>query len=121
MANGSTHRIAAAVVIGGIFAYEEKQKGETTLKPFAGATIAAATTNLPDVLEPAIHPHHRQFCHSAVFAAAVGYGVYRAYKWEPESTGEELLRFLALAGIAYLTHLTLDACTARSIPLLGKL
>jgi hypothetical protein len=30
---------------------------------------------VPDLIEPAIHPHHRQFFHSWLFAGALAYGV----------------------------------------------
>lgn len=89
--------------------------------PVAGATISAALATLPDLIEPASQPHHRQFFHSLVFASFVGYGVYKAYCWQPETPLEEFLRLAAiLGGSAYLLHLAVDFTTARSLPLLGK-
>ncbi|SRR5258708_11608448 len=91
----------------------ENQNGQPTAKPLVGAAIAACATNLPDVIEPAIHPHHRQFFHGVVFAAGVGYGMYRLYEWDPTEDWQETLRFVLLVcGAAYLIHLALDAFTA---------
>jgi membrane-bound metal-dependent hydrolase YbcI (DUF457 family) len=122
MANGTTHRLVAAVVIGSACAHAERDEHEKTTKPLAGAGIAALLTNLPDVIEPAAHPNHRQFFHSCVFAGVVAWAAYRAYKWEPATPTEDAIRFIALIGAgAYLVHLVLDAGTAKSLPLIGRL
>ena len=76
---------------------------------------------MPDILEPAVHPHHRQFFHSIAFAALIGSGMYKLYQWETETEMEKILKLcLLVAGGAYLIHLAMDACTKRSLPLLGK-
>lgn len=122
MPNGSFHRVAAAFAVGGALAYDENNKGQASLKPFAAAGIAALTTNLPDILEPAIHPHHRQVFHSVFAAIAVGYTWNELYEWHPAENGEKALRFILMTGCAaYLVHLVLDSLTSRSIPLVGKL
>lgn len=77
---------------------------------------------LPDWVEPATSPNHRQFFHSLMFAGLVGYGLYRLYQWDPDSAEEKVLRFIGLAaGGAYLVHLSLDAMTPRSLPLVGRI
>lgn len=122
MANGVTHRLVAAAAVGGTLLQIDVSRGERTAKPLIGAGLAAVATNLPDLLEPAIHPHHRQFFHSVVFAAGVGFGLKKAYDWDAQQDWEKVVRFLILvAGSAYLIHLALDAVTARSLPLVGKL
>ena len=122
MPNRSLHRAVAALAVGGALAYDEKQKRQATLKPIAGAGIAALTTNLPDILEPAINPHHRQVFHSFLVAIAVGYTWKELYRWQPEENGDKALRFILMTGCAaYLIHLALDSLTSRSIPLVGKL
>lgn len=122
MANGGTHRFAAAIAVGGILAHLENENGRHTVKPIFGAGVAAALANLPDKLEPAIHPHHRQFFHSIVCAVGVGIAGLKLYEWQPEEDWKKALRFVFLAGCgAYLIHLALDACTAKSLPLIGKL
>jgi len=122
MANGIAHRWAAAAVVGGICMHAEADQQEKTAKPILGAALAAMLTNLPDILEPATHPGHRQFFHSLAFAGLVGTAGYKAYKWEPSTPSDEALRFLLLVGVgAYLVHLCLDASTPKSLPLLGRL
>src|SRR5258708_34325915 len=82
----------------------ENQNGQPTAKPLVGAAIAACATNLPDVIEPAIHPHHRQFFHGVVFAAGVGYGMYRLYEWGPPADWRAALRlfFLVFGGAGFI-------------------
>lgn len=122
MSNARAHAIGSAVGVGGAFWLEEHSRGTYTPTPFLAALVASTMGSLPDVLEPACHPHHRQFFHSVVFAAGVGYVVLRVYRWQAETPIEKLLRFLSLAaGGAYLAHLAMDATTSRSIPVLGKL
>ena len=122
MANGVTHRITAAVTVGAACVHAERNQQEKTLMPIAGAGLATVLTNLPDVIEPALHPNHRQFFHSFLFAGTVAWAGYQAYKWVPETPFEEALRFVLMVGAgAYLVHLALDARTAKSLPLVGRL
>jgi len=122
MANGATHRIVAAVAVGGIVAHHEKRSGAVTCKPIISASLASLLTNLPDVIEPSLHPHHRQFFHSIAFAAALIFAGKQIYEWSPNEDWQKMLRYvLLIGGGAYLTHLVLDATTPRSIPLIGKL
>lgn len=121
MPNVLTHQSVAAIAVGGWIAQLEAKEGKKTVAPLGGAALAAICTNLPDILEPAIHPHHRQFFHSLAFAGLLGLGVYKLYKWETKTAQDELLKFcLLVAGGSYLIHLAMGACTSRSLPLLGK-
>lgn len=84
----------------------------------AGAFAGAAAGRVPDILEPAVNPGHRAFFHSWSTAFLVGYGMIRAYHWEPTDDLERILRWGALVGgAAYLTHLALDAGTPHGLPL----
>src|SRR4051812_12876334 len=122
MANGPTHRLAAAAIVGMACVHAERHHKCSTFKPVAGAALAAFLTNLPDILEPALHPNHRQFFHSLLFAALVMRGAHCVYEWEPQTDREEITRFILLVGAgAYLVHLALDAVTAKSLPLIGRL
>ncbi|HZS67388.1 MAG TPA: metal-dependent hydrolase [Burkholderiales bacterium] len=122
MSNGTTHRTAAFAAVAALTAREERKNGKLTLAPIVNGSAAALLTGIPDYLEPAVHPNHRQFFHSVVFAGLVGYGVHKAYKWQPTDGWEEFLRWLAIiGGTAYLVHLALDAFTAKSLPLVGKI
>lgn len=122
MSNGTTHRLAAAVAVGTALAHAEYNRNETTLRPVVGAVLAAATTNLPDLIEPALHPNHRQFFHSVAFAGILGWGAYKVYEWEAEHPVDKAIRLVLLVGAAgYLIHLALDACSPKSLPLIGKI
>jgi hypothetical protein len=77
---------------------------------------------LPDLVEPATNSNHRQFFHRVVIAVAIGYGLYRLYRWDPETPFKQIVRILALlAGGAYLVHLGMDATTRRSLLWVGLL
>ncbi len=122
MACALTHRTITAAVIGGAIAYRESQTGVTTAWPFLGGGLGAILGTLPDVLEPADHPNHRQFFHSFLFAAVLGYLGYKLYKWNPEEPWQKAARMLGLIAIsAYLIHLSMDFVTPKSLPLVGKL
>lgn len=87
--------------------------------PLAMGLAAAALPCLPDVLEPATHPNHRQFFHSLVFMVGLAHGMHRLYRWEAEEDWERLLRAsLLVGGAAYLGHLMLDAMSPKSLPLI---
>ena len=119
MSNGPTHRLGAAVVVSGFALAAESDQAEPTAKPIAAAGLAYLTGTLPDILEPAFHPNHRQFFHSLGFAGVVGYGLYKAHQWEPETETDKWLRFACLAvGGAYLVHLAMDSTTPKGLPVL---
>jgi inner membrane protein len=122
VSNGTEHRIAAA---SGLFcvAVADWRPGDYWLKhPFAAAALGAGCGTLPDLLEPPLHPNHRQVFHSVAFAALLGVGMYKTYCWEPETAGGQLVRsVLLITGAAYLVHLMMDATTEKSLPLLGRL
>jgi len=117
----ATHRLINFTATAGYLATRPKERQRGIGHPLVGATATALLASLPDAIEPAIHPHHRQFFHSIAFAGAVGYGVYKAYHWQPETPLREVMRIAALVcGSAYLLHLAADFMTARSLPFLGK-
>jgi len=103
-------------------------------------------SRLPDVFEPANNPHHRAVAHSLAAGTAISAtAIEAATAWsmffrekaerlaqqrqimrspEVEITSgifEILLRIAAGVGpgliVAYMSHLALDACTRRSLPL----
>lgn len=90
--------------------------------PLVAAGLAAGCGTLPDILEPALHPNHRQAFHSVAFGALLGMGLYKVYCREPGTLPETMMRSAVLvAGTAYLVHLVMDATTRKSLPLLGNL
>lgn len=119
--NAAAHQWAAALATAGVLGHTESQRGQATALPLAGAGLAAMVTRLPDILEPAVHPNHRQFFHSVAFAALVAAGWHKLYEWQPQDDAERLLRVgLMVCAGAYLCHLALDALTAKSLPLVGN-
>lgn len=122
MANGTTHQLAAALVVGSVCLNAEAHLQKKSAKPVLGAALGALFTNLPDILEPALHPNHRQFFHSLAFAGVLGVVAHKAYIWEPDNSFDESIRFVLLVGVgAYFVHLLLDARTPKSLPIFGKL
>ena len=121
MPNKGTHQILAALGVGGALLLEGPDGEENTVKAAGGAILAAVLTNLPDILEPAINPHHRQFYHSQVIACGIGMVGCSLLKWKPEDDLEKGMRLFLLVGCgAYLIHLASDSLTRRSLPILGK-
>lgn len=120
MASGFTHKFVGGLV--GLAVAVTVQDKEQPINPLLAIGTGTAFGELPDILEPATNPHHRQFCHSLVVLATVGYGVKKVYDWKPEDSAGEFWRTIALcAGAGYISHLVLDALTPRSLPVIGKL
>lgn len=90
--------------------------------PVFAAVVAALASGLPDLLEPASSPRHRQFCHSAAFAALVTTVMRKLYDWMPQTPSEVLVRDALLSiGFGYMAHLCADATTPMGLPLLGSI
>ena len=120
--NAAAHQLTAGAFIGFLLADKEHKAGQSTLEPVIGAFAASILTKLPDLLEPATSPNHRQFFHSIAFASLLGVGLHKLHKWEPEDPANQFWRKAGMLAIsAYLVHLALDFTTAKSLPLIGKL
>lgn len=124
MANATAHRLGAGLTVGLTSLAHELKRGADAdfFRPVAASSLAALAGTLPDILEPATSPNHRQVLHGVAFAVAIGYGMYKLYRWEPADEWGKFFRFVGLViGGAYLVHLAMDACTPASLPLIGKL
>ncbi|WP_341501926.1 metal-dependent hydrolase [Gallaecimonas sp. GXIMD4217] len=122
MANGKTHQTAGAVTGALLCMLDRKNAGSFAVDPFSAALIGSIGGRLPDILEPALHPNHRQFFHSFFVAVTMFYGMKKLYGWEPETAGKQLMRqLLLIGGGAYLSHLLLDSFTKKSLPIVGKI
>lgn len=109
------------VTAASLFAVKDKPGMRPLPHPVVAAPLSAVFASLPDILEPALNPHHRQLFHCLAFAGLVGIGVHEAYQWEPETPAQEVLRLAALiVGSAYLLHLVADMFTPRGLPLIGR-
>lgn len=85
--------------------------GELALCSLAGGVGGV----VPDLLEPADHPGHRQFFHSLAMAGLVAYAASGGHRlrWT------RLPRLLAATAAAgYLSHVLADSATPRSIPVI---
>ena len=121
MPNGNAHRLIAALAVGGICVVNESHEEKITGKLFVNALLAALTTNLPDLIEPASNPHHRQFFHSVVFGSVVASSALKLYQWQTEEDWEKVFRQILLVWSgAYLIHLLADSFTPRGLSILGK-
>lgn len=123
MSNASAHALGTALTAGlAHVAHELRRNQAITAAPFGTAILGSLMGSLPDLIEPATNPHHRQFFHGLLFAAAVAYVTKQLYDREAVEPRDQLIRYAGLLiGGCYLTHLAMDFCTRRSLPLVGRL
>lgn len=121
MSSGKTH-LAVGAATGLAIAMVDNKKHKYIHSPIVAPALGAFFGKLPDIIEPAYHPNHRQFFHSTLTFSAIGFGVYKAYQWETETGFEKILRgVMLIAGCSYLSHLVCDSTTPKGLPLIGKL
>lgn len=119
MASAAIHRLGAALAVGGGLMLTDEERKEPTAKPLTAGAIAYACGTLPDIIEPAFHPNHRQFFHSWAVMGLVGYGIYRTYEWQPKNEWEKAVRLALFAiGGAYAAHLLMDSKTPKGLPII---
>ncbi|QUN04782.1 metal-dependent hydrolase [Shewanella yunxiaonensis] len=88
---------------------------------FIAPVLGGVVSKLPDIIEPAFHPNHRQFFHSVTMLTLLSAGLLKAYRWSPEEPLEKFIRgAILICGAAYLSHLICDASTPKGLPLVGK-
>lgn len=120
--NAATHRAGAVVAMSASLALEANTDSKfDAIEALTSILIARGAASLPDWLEPATSPNHRQLFHSWLALGGVGLLLRWLHRWQPD---DPLMRLVRLAGkavcIAYLAHLALDALTPRSLPLIGR-
>jgi len=121
MANAKEHQLVSGLTVWLAFYLEEGSRAEMTLSPYLAGTLGAMLASLPDKLEPATNPNHRQFFHSVLFAGMLSALAVEVYRWRPDNPLRKVIRYSLLAAIiAYLAHLGLDALTKKSLPILGR-
>ena len=85
--NKQQHAIGAAVVVGlgSLFlsSKSDKSTGQRVMEAGISSELAAVLGSVPDLLEPATHPNHRQFFHSVLFGLTVAGGLLKLYEWNP--------------------------------------
>lgn len=121
--NRQQHALGAAIAVGAsslvLSVDADKSTEQRAVEALGSGALAATLGSIPDWLEPASHPNHRQFFHSIAFGLTIGRSIYGLYHWQPADDWDRMLRVVGLvAGGAYLTHLIMDAATKKSLPLL---
>ncbi|MGI8546807.1 MAG: metal-dependent hydrolase [Gemmatimonadaceae bacterium] len=145
MPNRRTHTTVGAVSGGALAAFHARRlaPGDQAVEAIGGMLAGAWTGQLPDLLEPATSPCHRDVAHScAVLTAVASLALeqwrtncrayadeYRCRRTGSELTGGEYLLLTlyetvwrliagALAGLqaGYASHLLLDGCTPSGLP-----
>jgi membrane-bound metal-dependent hydrolase YbcI (DUF457 family) len=119
MASTKTHFIVGAATVAAVNLFKQfVQMQLDPARPFdwvelaAYAAVGGMIGVVPDRLEPATNPNHRQFFHSVLFGSAVLYCAHGAHSrsWDPEA--KILLR---AASYAYVSHLMADSLTPKGI------
>ena len=122
MPNAKEHLIAGlavGAVVNGAIQWLERIEDPT--KPFdwgellACSLAAGAAALLPDILEPADSPSHRQFFHSLTAAVLVAHAMSGKHT---DDYSESACRILAALGTGYLSHIALDCTTPAAINLI---
>ena len=148
MPNKDKH-VAIGVLVGsGIAAYRarEQEFSNLLLEAVGGMAGGYFGSRLPDIIEPASWPGHRQLAHSAFTGYSFGHVLYKAIeKWEgyfrsqseiynvktQEATHQLqklfytilevcfriLVGCLSGLGAGYISHLYSDGCTPSGLPL----
>jgi inner membrane protein len=80
------------------------------------AGLGALGSMLPDMLEPATNPSHRQFFHSWVTAALLA----RANLWisQDQSIPAETKDIFTFISAGYLSHLLADGQSPKGLPII---
>ncbi|MBE0458086.1 metal-dependent hydrolase (plasmid) [Pseudoalteromonas sp. KG3] len=120
MPNAKTHMfIGAGVSL--TTALLDNNKHPASHNVVVAPAVGAFMGKLPYILEPALHPNHRQFFHRMTVLTLLYAGLLKAYRWSLEEPFEKFMRgMMLICGGAYLRHLICDASTPKALPLVGK-
>lgn len=117
MASGKQHILigAGVGVAAWLFYCKVADRPVKVLETALAAGIGAIGGLLPDLLEPALHPNHRQFFHSYV---AGGFLVVANHHVSERSDVDPALRAaLHLGSLGFASHLWADAGTPKGLPI----
>src|SRR3989344_7686238 len=111
MSNRTTHAFVGGLVGLGIYLYSRKiLDQEPNLKGLLISSLLGAGAGiLPDMLEPATNPMHREFFHSVVVGGGLAYIVKNIIN-NPDIDNSTKEVLITLCG-GYGSHLFLDAST----------
>jgi hypothetical protein len=80
-----------------------------------GYGTGAIAAQLPDILEPSIHPGHRNFFHSVGFGTLAILGTKKLN--DNPAIPEGLKLVMNSAAVGYVSHLVLDGNTPAGLPI----
>jgi membrane-bound metal-dependent hydrolase YbcI (DUF457 family) len=122
MPNAKEHLIAGVVagaVVNGVAQLLERSEDPTRRfdweEFFVCVAAAGAAALLPDIIEPADSPHHRQFFHSIAAAGLVAYAISGRHT---DGCSESARRLLSALGMGYVSHIALDCMTPAAVALI---
>jgi RsiW-degrading membrane proteinase PrsW (M82 family) len=132
MPSGDVHKSAGAIL--GVITYlvvqnNSRQKGKIELGEIILSTLVGIrTARIPDILEPPIHPNHRDFFHSLTFGVMIGYVGFTVFEdlkiirhkrttlgVQQWSTREYVEIAIIIACGAIILHLIMDGFTVKGL------
>jgi len=120
MASASEHALYGGLA-GGItylFMCQHYDRQPDLLELLVCAGTGVLTGAVPDALEPADHPHHREFAHSFTAGALLLRLANDQCGIENGELGQ-FQKILLASGIAgYVSHLVADVCTPKRLPVI---
>lgn len=112
------HAIIGALASLGLYGLYKYLKQERPTIPGAlgSLVIGGLAGIIPDVLEPATSPNHRNFFHSMAFLAILASGNQKI--WESQNLSEDQKLVISMLSAGYGSHLLSDSGTPKSLPFL---
>lgn len=116
MSDSGKHFLVGAGMTGGAYLLYcwARDREPTGTEFFGAAVLGGFCAQLPDILEPAVHPNHRQFFHSLAALGLLTYGNYKALTSCGISDGEKV--GILVGSVGYASHLAMDSVTPKSLP-----
>jgi inner membrane protein len=117
MSDSEKHLLFGAILGGTTYLLMRRLVRQEARWPgFLGCICAgAALALLPDALEPATSPNHRQFFHSLTALSGLVYGASKVLT--SPTLAEDEKTWLLAATSGYVSHLLMDAATPKSLPI----
>lgn len=121
MANAKTHigggAACGVVTYAAMCKYLNRPPDMGELLLCVGAAVAGGLA--PDILEPAVSSHHRSIAHSVTIGLSLAHYVQKSCCRENQGWDEFPKILFACFAAGYFSHLALDLCTPRGLPLLA--
>jgi len=118
MPSSKVHAITGVVTSVGVYGIWKTEKEErfSFVELFIATLLGITFACLPDILEPASNPNHRQFFHSIlVLAILIGLLFIIFKKSGKENEFPDVL--LKIITASYASHLVLDFRTQKCLPI----